>query len=57
MTKTTIVAGVLVVFLAVIIYARQTVYPTGTTIYKPDKCWNGFTVFSAKVTESPLLLT
>jgi len=24
-----------------------TVYPTGTTIYDPDKCWNGFTVFQA----------
>ncbi|GAG58422.1 unnamed protein product [marine sediment metagenome] len=21
-----------------------TVYPTGTTIYKPDKCWNGHTL-------------
>ena len=24
-----------------------TIYPTGTTIYDPDKCWNGFTVFQA----------
>ena len=23
------------------------VYPTGTTIYSPEKCWNGFTVFQA----------
>jgi len=23
----------------------STVYPTGTTIYHPAKCWNGFTVF------------
>jgi len=22
------------------------IYPTGTTIYDPDKCWNGYTVFS-----------
>lgn len=22
-----------------------TVYPTGTTIYKPEKCWNGYTLF------------
>lgn len=26
---------------------HPTVYPTGTTIYNPDKCWNGFTVFPA----------
>lgn len=24
-----------------------TIYPTGTTIYDPTKCWNGFTVFQA----------
>ena len=24
-----------------------TVYPTGTTVYDPDRCWNGFTVFQA----------
>ena len=23
------------------------VYPTGTTIYDPEKCWNGYTSFSA----------
>jgi hypothetical protein len=22
-----------------------TIYPTGTTIYEPERCWNGFTVF------------
>jgi hypothetical protein len=25
--------------------AFPSVYPTGTTIYKPDKCWNGYTIF------------
>jgi len=24
------------------------VYPTGATIYDPEKCWNGYTVFQAK---------
>jgi hypothetical protein len=24
-----------------------TVYPTGTTIYYPEKCWNGYTLFQA----------
>jgi hypothetical protein len=46
----------LLVFLAAAIYAKQTVYPTGTTIYKPDKCWNGFTIFSAKVTGEATLI-
>jgi len=26
--------------------AFPSVFPTGTTIYKPDKCWNGYTVIS-----------
>lgn len=26
----------------------STVYPTGTTIYEPKKCWNGYTIFQAK---------
>ena len=38
---------VLFIFLPVTIYANPTVYPLGTTIYKPDKCWNGFTILSA----------
>jgi hypothetical protein len=25
------------------------VYPTGTTIYSPEKCWNGFTLFQTGV--------
>jgi hypothetical protein len=26
-----------------------TVFPTGTTIYAPDKCWNGYTLFPAEL--------
>ncbi|MEE8419580.1 MAG: hypothetical protein V3S02_05655, partial [Dehalococcoidales bacterium] len=25
-----------------------TVYPTGTTIYEPEKCWSGFTVYQLR---------
>jgi len=32
--------------LSVSVYANPTVYPLGTTIYKPEKCWNGFTILS-----------
>ncbi len=42
--------------LAMMTYASHTVYPTGTTIYRPDKCWNGFTIFSAKVTGEATLI-
>lgn len=24
------------------------VYPTGVTIYNPERCWNGYTIFQAK---------
>ncbi len=26
-----------------------TVYPTGTTIYNPEKCWNGYTLFQTSL--------
>src|SRR5512141_1264666 len=35
--------------------AYPTVYPTGTTIYEPDRCWNGYTVFQAKETGACLI--
>ena len=25
--------------------AIPSIFPTGTTIYKPEKCWNGYTLF------------
>ncbi|HXD73788.1 MAG TPA: aryl-sulfate sulfotransferase [Vicinamibacterales bacterium] len=34
----------------------QTVYPTGTTIYDPDKAWNGFTVLSPLATQAVLVI-
>ena len=27
---------------------KPSVHPMGTIIYKPEKCWNGFTVFQAR---------
>jgi hypothetical protein len=58
MTKamTTIIGMCLSVFLAAMLYAGHTVYPTGTTIYKPDKCWNGFTIFPAQITGEATLI-
>lgn len=31
------------------------VYPTGTTIYDPEKCWNGYTIYSARETGAALI--
>jgi outer membrane protein assembly factor BamB len=36
--------------------AAPTVYPTGTTIYQPDKAWNGFTVLSPLGTPAVIVL-
>jgi hypothetical protein len=30
----------------------ETVFPTGTTIYQPEKCWNGYTVFQPMMHEA-----
>lgn len=34
----------MVLFIPATLLAYPTVYPRGTTIYKPDKCWNGYTI-------------
>jgi hypothetical protein len=31
-----------------LIRANSIVHPVGTTIYKPEKCWNGFTILSGQ---------
>ena len=36
------------ILISVIAQAETSVYPLGTTIYKPDKCWNGFTILSSE---------
>lgn len=45
------VAGYIVIAMVIAVpiamLANPSVYPLGTTIYKPDKCWNGFTILSA----------
>ena len=53
MRRTTIVCllPLMVLVLSVIpdfIRANSSVYPVGTTIYKPDKCWNGFIILSGE---------
>jgi hypothetical protein len=36
--------------------AAQSVYPTGTTIYDPDRAWNGYTVLSPLATPAVIVI-
>lgn len=36
----------------VALFAFPTIYPTGTTIYKPEKCFNGYTLYLTKFNEN-----
>ena len=47
-------AGILV--LVVALPRAQSVYPTGTTIYDPDRAWNGYTVLSPLGTQAVLVI-
>src|SRR5262249_6169376 len=38
------------------IAGTPTVYPTGTTIYHPEKTWNGFTVFNTPENEGVIVI-
>ena len=35
------------------VFAAPSVFPHGVTIYKPEKCWNGYTVLSKVVARGP----
>ena len=39
-----------------ILLQHPSVYPTGTTIYKPEKCWNGYTIFPAVENQGAVLI-
>ena len=51
-----IVCGVTAIVLSVLLSGAPSVYPTGTTIYHPDKTWNGYTVFITAETEGVMLI-
>src|SRR6185503_16370039 len=48
-------AGVLMHALSLTL-AAQSVYPTGTTIYNPQRTWNGYTVLSPLGTQAVLVI-
>lgn len=41
---------------AAVLVRGQSVYPTGTTIYDPDRAWNGYTVLSPLATQAVLVI-
>ncbi len=43
-----------ILFTALGIHAAPTVYPTGTTLYDPDKAWNGYNVMT--ILDTPLVI-
>ena len=49
------VLAVTLSLVAVASVAAPTVYPTGTTIYKPDQAWSGYTVFILPETGAVLI--
>src|SRR5687768_8552589 len=49
-------AAALLVAGTVSILTAQSVYPTGTTIFDPDRAWNGFTVLSPLGTQAVVVI-
>ena len=57
MTRLTYVcAAAVVAHTTALTLAAQSVYPTGTTIYDPDRTWNGYTVLSPLATQAVLVI-
>jgi hypothetical protein len=44
------------VLLPTTLLAGPTVYPTGTTTYHPDRCWNGYTIFQTETGAGAVLI-
>src|SRR5215471_714275 len=53
---THVAAATVLMFVAALILAGQSVYPTGTTIFDPDRTWNGFTVLSPLGTQAVIVI-
>ena len=55
MTRLALLCGAALALCA-ITGAAQSVYPTGTTIYDPDRAWNGYTALSPLQTQAVLVI-
>jgi len=51
-----VATGVLLAATVSIVLAGPSVFPTGTTIYRPDQTWNGFTVLSPLGTHAAIVI-
>jgi arylsulfotransferase ASST len=51
-----LLTGVVIVALACTTFSAPSVYPTGTTIYRPDKTWSGYTVFDTPNEQGAVLI-
>jgi hypothetical protein len=49
-------AAALVIYTVALTGAAQSVYPTGTTIYDPDRAWSGYTVLSPLATPAVIVI-
>ena len=56
MTRLACACAAMLLALAVALTRAQSVYPTGTTIYDPDRAWNGYTVLSPLATQAVLVI-
>ncbi len=54
--KTFVVAAAMIGFASPLINAVVSVYPTGTTIYQPDKTWSGFTLLDTADGDGAVLI-
>ena len=48
-------AALMIAVTPVLLKAAPSVYPTGTTIYQPDRTWNGYTVLNSSLSEVVLI--
>jgi hypothetical protein len=56
MIRRTFATAVVAVVSSITVAGIGSVYPTGTTVYKPDKAWSGYTVFITPETEGVILI-
>ena len=51
-----LIAASVLAFLPATFLAGPTVYPTGTTIYMPEKCWSGYTIYQTEAAPGAVLI-
>ena len=54
--KTQAGAAAIFFFALVLAVAAQSVYPTGTTLYDPNRAWSGYTVLSPLNTQAVIVI-